>query len=88
MTEQQELLAYCSTCGVPADECPTTFKDWRTQLTNIDELTDPSCQGYVRCPSSPDCPGHLVERKLFCTACQEKGKTDEARPDSRPNAES
>ncbi len=88
MTEQLEVTDFCTGCGIPAEEMPDSVASWVSQITQIDELTDPTCQGYIKCENTPECPGHLVERKLFCTSCQKEGKHDvqaHTRTDSRPD---
>jgi hypothetical protein len=78
-----DTINLCTGCGIPVDEMPDTVAEWRVQAIPIEELTDPTCQGYVRCSNEPQCPGHLVERRMFCVRCQEEKKHEvPAHPDS------
>lgn len=68
------LLGVCDGCLIPADECPDTLAHWVIQIVTVDEANVLPGQEYIRCGTEPQCPGHPVERKLYCLACQKEGK--------------
>jgi hypothetical protein len=66
-------LVLCDGCSLPMDESPESQKDWDVLTTTL------------RCPSTPECPGHVVRTQIFCLDCQQKGKNSDHSQANNPS---
>lgn len=73
MPEFFSHVVLCDGCNLPMDEMPDSQTNWDVLTTTL------------RCPTDPNCPGHVVRTQVFCLACQAKGKNHDHSPAHQPN---